>query len=202
LDREVRALLSFRFVAAVAGIFVLLFIVRSVTAGDEVDQVAADTSTNPVSRVINLAERLDRSTERFAVNPEGLAASTVTFTIEEQRTVIIVEGTTGVNDCTIPDLAEGNCVIFADLLGEAVVWFLLQPVVENDHVVLPAVTGFERGLAVLENGMRLAHAPAFIRRCPTEYASFTEMRTDVGNDFVSWWSLNEGELTDVVCTTR
>lgn len=197
-----RALLSFRFVAAVAGIFVLLFIVRSVTAGDEVDQVVADTSNNPVPRVINLAERLDRSTERFSVNPEGLATSTVTFTIEEQRAVTIVEGTTGVNDCTIPNLAQGNCAIFADLLGEAVIWFSLQPIVDNDHVVLPAVTGFERGLAVLENGMRLSHAPAFIRRCPTEYSSFTEMRTDVGTNFVSWWSFDERELTDVVCTTQ
>lgn len=197
-----RALLSFRFVAAVAGIFVLLFVVRSVTAGNEVDQAVANTSTTPVSRVINLAERLDRSTKRFATNPEGLATSTVTFTIEEQRAVTIVEGTTGVNDCTIPDLAQGNCAIFADLLGEAVIWFSLQPVVDNDHVVLPAVTGFERGLAVLENGMRLSHAPAFIRRCPTEYASFTEMRTDIGTDFVSWWSFDEAELTDVVCTTQ
>ena len=161
-----RALLSFRFVAAVAGIFVLLFIVRSVTAGDEVDQVVADTSNNPVPRVINLAERLDRSTERFSVNPEGLATSTVTFTIEEQRAVTIVEGTTGVNDCTIPNLAQGNCAIFADLLGEAVIWFSLQPIVDNDHVVLPAVTGFERGLAVLENGMRLSHAPALFDDVP------------------------------------
>ena len=82
-----RALLSFRFVAAVAGIFVLLFMVRSVTAGDEVDQAAANTSTTPVSRVINLTERLDRSTKRFSTDPEGLATSTVTFTIEEQRAV-------------------------------------------------------------------------------------------------------------------
>ena len=108
--------------------------------------------------MINLTERLDRSTKRFATDPEGLATSTVTFTIEEQRAVTIVEGTTGVNDCTIPDLAQGSA-IFADLLGEAVIWFSLQPVVDNDHVVLPAVTGFERGLAVLENGMRLSHAP-------------------------------------------
>ena len=106
LDRKVRALLSFRFVAAVAGIFVLLFMVRSVTAGDEVDQAAANTSTTPVSRVINLTERLDRSTKRFSTDPEGLATSTVTFTIEEQRAVTIVEGTTGVNDCTIPDLMK------------------------------------------------------------------------------------------------
>ena len=197
-----RGLLSVRFVAAAAGILALLLIVRSVTAGDEVDQVTAGTSTRPVSRVINLAERLDRSTERFAVSPEGRAALTVTFTIEEQRRVTIVEGTAGVNDCTIPDLARGNCAIFADLLGEAVIWFSLQPVVDNDHVVLPPVIGFERGQAILENGMRLAHAPAFIRRCPAEYASFTEMRTDVGTGFVSWWSFDEGELTDVVCTTQ
>ena len=45
------------------------------------DQAAANTSANPVSRVIDLAERRPL-TKRFAINPEGLATSTVTFTIE------------------------------------------------------------------------------------------------------------------------
>ena len=199
-----RALLSLRFVAAVAGLFVLLFIVQSITATDEqdVDQVATESVDSPVARVMNLAERLDRSTARFAVAPDGTAASTATFTIEGQRSLTIVEGTPGVNDCSIVELAQGNCVIFADLLGEAVVWFSLQPVVDDDHVVLPAVIGFENELAILGNGMRLQHAPAFIRRCPNEYVSFIEMRTEVGTDFVTWWSLEDAELTDVVCTTR
>ncbi len=198
-----RALLSLRFVAAVAGLVALLFIVQSITAtGDsETDPAAVDSVEIPVPRIINLVERLDRSTARFAVSPEGIAASTATFTIEEQRSLTIVEGTPGVNNCSIVDLAQGNCVIFADLLGDAVVWFSLQPVVDNDHVVLPAVVGFENERAILDNGMRLQHAPAFIRRCPNEYVSFTEMRTDVGTDFVTWWSLEDGELTDVVCTT-
>ena len=199
-----RALLSLRFVAAVAGFFALLFIVQSITATDEqdVDQVATESVDSPVARVMNLAERLDRSTARFAVAPDGTAASTATFTIEGQRSLTIVEGTPGVNDCSIVELAQGNCVIFADLLGEAVVWFSLQPVVDDDHVVLPAVVGFENELAILGNGMRLQHAPAFIRRCPNEYVSFIEMRTEVGTDFVTWWSLEDAELTDVVCTTR
>ena len=73
-----RALLSFRFVAAVAGIFVLLLMVRSVTAGDEGDQAAANTSTNPVSRVIDLAERLENclaflyEAGSTAISPERL----------------------------------------------------------------------------------------------------------------------------------
>jgi hypothetical protein len=199
----VRALLSLRFVAAVAGLFVLLFIVQSITAADDtvVDPVSNETADSPVTRVINLVGRLDRSTARFAVGPDGTASATASFTIEEQRSLTIVEGTPGVNDCSIVEFAQGNCVIFADLLGEAVVWFSLQPVVDDDHVVLPAVVGFENELAILDNGMRLQHAPTFIRRCPNEYVSFTEMRTDIGTDFVTWWSLEDGELTDVVCTT-
>ena len=198
-----RALLSLRFVAAVAGLFALLFIVQSITATDETtaDPAVIETVDSSVAPVINLAERLDRSTARFAVAPDGTAAATATFTIDEQRSLTIVEGTPGVNDCSIVELTQGNCVIFADLLGEAVVWFSLQPVVDDDHIVLPPVVGFENELAILDNGMRLQHAPAFIRRCPNEYVSFTEMRTDVGTDFVTWWSLEDGELTDVVCTT-
>jgi hypothetical protein len=197
----VRALLSLRFVAAVAGIFALLFVVQSITATDEEEPVVSDVAASPVTRVINLAERLDGSTTRFAVTPGGVSASTATFTIEEQRSVTIIEGTPGINDCSIAERAQGNCAIFADLLGEAVVWFSLQPVVNDEYVVMPAVTGFENGLAILNNGMRLAHAPAFTRRCPDEYVSFTEMRTEVGTDFVTWWSLEDAELTDAVCTT-
>lgn len=196
-----RALLSLRFVAAVAGIFALLFVVQSITATDEEEPVVSDVAATPVTRVINLAERLDGSTTRFAVTPGGVSASTATFTIEEQRSVTIIEGTPGINDCSIDERALGNCAIFADLLGEAVVWFSLQPVVNDEYVVMPAVTGFENGLAILNNGMRLAHAPAFTRRCPDEYVSFTEMRTEVGTDFVTWWSLEDAELTDAVCTT-
>lgn len=196
-----RALLSLRFVAAVAGIFALLFVVQSITATDEEEPAVSDVAATPVTRVINLAERLDGSTTRFAVTPGGVSASTATFTIEEQRSVTIIEGTPGINDCSIDERAQGNCAIFADLLGEAVVWFSLQPVVNDEYVVMPAVTGFENGLAILNNGMRLAHAPAFTRRCPDEYVSFTEMRTEVGTDFVTWWSLEDAELTDAVCTT-
>ena len=196
-----RALLSLRFVAAVAGIFALLFVVQSITATDEEEPVVSDVAATPVTRVINLAERLDGSTTRFAVTPDGVSASTATFTIEDQRSVTIIEGTPGINDCSIVERSQGNCAIFADLLGEAVVWFSLQPVVNDEYVVMPAVTGFENGLAILNNGMRLAHAPAFTRRCPDEYVSFTEMRTEVGTDFVTLWSLEDAELTDAVCTT-
>ena len=138
-----RALLSLRFVAAVAGLFALLFIVQSITATDETsaDPAVIETVESPVARVINLAERLDRSTARFAVAPDGTASTTATFTINEQRSLTIVEGTPGVNDCSIVELAQGDCVIFADLLGEAVVWFSLQPVVDDDRFAGIPVTG-------------------------------------------------------------
>ena len=149
-----RALLSLRFVAAVAGLFALLFIVQSITATEETtaDPAVIDTVDTPVVRVINLVERLDRSTARFAVAPDGTAAVTATFTIDEQRSLTIVEGTPGVNDCSIVELAQGNCVIFADLLGDAVVWFSLQPVVDDDHVVLPEVVSKEPLGPVVRHG--------------------------------------------------
>lgn len=110
----------------------------------------------------------------------------------------VVSGTFGVDDCSTAEKRVGRCAVFADLLGEAVVWFQLSPI-DDGHVELPAVVGFDDDLARLANGFLLPHAEVFTRRCATEYSSFTEFRRDLGEDFVTLWSLEEGQLTDVIC---
>ncbi len=198
-----RALLSLRFVAAIVGLVLAFAVVRSVTADDAAAPSPDVVTTDAVApRVINLAERLDRDTSSLVMNDDGVASMTATLSISDVRAVTIVEGTPGEISCSLAQRRLGDCAIFADLLGEAVVWFSLQPVVDDEYVVLPAVTSFENDLAVLTNGMRLAHAEVFVRRCPEEFASFTDMRDRVGSAFVSWWSVVDHEITDVVCTTE
>ncbi len=198
-----RALLSLRFVAAVVGLVLAFAVVRSVTSDDgaaPTPNVATADAVTP--RVINIAERLDRDISSLVINDDGVASTTATLSISDVRAVTIVEGTPGEISCSLAQRRLGDCALFADLLGEAVVWFSLQPVVDDEYVVLPAVTAFENDLAVLTNGMRLPHADVFVRRCPEDYASFTEMRDRVGTAFVSWWSVLDHEITDVVCTTE
>ena len=89
--------------------------------------------------------------------------------------------------------------MLADLLGEAVLWFQLVPV-EEQMIELGTVTAFDDGWAVLDNGISLPHAAAFVRRCTTEFESFTQWRREIGDAYVTMYSLDDGVLTDVVCT--
>lgn len=208
-----RELLSFRMLAAVVGLLVALLVV-SVVTGDEPGDAAGtgdgDASTAVVDRWIDLVARVTALEPvdviaGFAVRAESdeagspsVAIGSADLTLEGDRRMRIVSGTFGVDDCSTAEKRVGRCAVLADLLGDAVVWFRLAPV-DDDHIELPAVVAFVDDRARLADGLLLPHAEVFTRRCSTEYASFTEFRRDLGEDFVTLWSLPAGELTDVIC---
>lgn len=196
-----RALLSVRFLAAVLAVIGSFLLVSRIT--DDAETVTDESvMAEQVLRRIDLVTRIESFDSLQFEVANGSAASTVTLMIDDRRSMTIVEGTPGVDNCSRILRRIGDCVIFADLLGEAVVWFEIAPLAGDDeHVVLPAVTGFDGDRAVLENGMLLPHAEVFTRRCGTTYVSFVEMLNDVGTAMESWWSIVDGEITDVVCST-
>lgn len=196
-----RALLSVRFLAAVLAVIGSFLLVSRIT--DDAETVTDESvMAEQVLRRIDLVTRIESFDSLQFEVANGSAASTVTLMIDDRRSMTIVEGTPGVDNCSRILRRIGDCVIFADLLGEAVVWFEIAPLAGDDeHVVLPAVTGFDGDRVVLENGMLLPHAEVFTRRCGTTYVSFVEMLNDVGTAMESWWSIVDGEITDVVCST-
>ena len=195
-----RALLSLRFVAAVLAVIASFVVVSRLTDTGVPTAVEQDASTT-LRRRIDLVTQVEQfDPMSFAVS-DGVAVSTVELTIDDRRSMTIVEGTPGVDRCSTILRRVGDCVVFADLLGEAVIWFEIAPLVgDGEHVVLPAVIGFDGDLAVLDDGMMLPHAEVFTRRCDTEYVSFVEMLTDRGTAMSSWWSVIDGAVTDVLCT--
>ena len=206
-----RELLSFRMLAALVGLLVAFWLVSAVTGDDTadggVDGSGATITDGVVERRIDLVERIAAvepvdAVAGFAVESEtdaaGVAVGSADLVLEGERRMRVVSGTFGVDDCSTAEKRLGRCAVFADLLGEAVVWFQLSPI-DDGHVEPPAVVGFDDDLARLANGFLLPHADVFTRRCSTEYASFTEFRRDLGEDFVTLWSLEEGRLTDVIC---
>jgi hypothetical protein len=212
-----RELLSVRMLAAVVGLLAALWLV-SVVTGDDSGEGAAlgPTSDGSVATVDVVERRIDLVAQivdlepvdavaGFAVRVEGdepgspsVAIGSADLVLEGDRRMRIVSGTFGVDDCSTAEKRVGRCAVLADLLGEAVVWFRLAPI-DDRHVELPAVVAFVDDLARLADGLLLPHAEVFTRRCTTEYASFTEFRRDLGEDFVTLWSLDEGRLTDVIC---
>lgn len=209
-----RELLSFRMLAALVGLLVAFWLVSAITGDDSADGGVDGAEGSGESDADGIVERrIDLVAQVIAVEPvdavagfdvesetgaAGVAVGSADLLLEGDRRMRVVSGTFGVDDCSTAEKRVGRCAVFADLLGEAVVWFQLSPI-DDGHVELPAVVGFDDDLARLANGFLLPHAEVFTRRCATEYASFTEFRRDLGEDFVTLWSLQEGRLTDVIC---
>jgi hypothetical protein len=203
--------------AAVVGLLAALWLVSIVTGDDSGEGAALGPTSDGSAATVDVVERrIDLVAQivdlepvdavaGFAVRAEGdepaapsVAVGSADLVLEGDRRMRIVSGTFGVDDCSTAEKRVGRCAVLADLLGEAVVWFRLAPI-DDRHVELPAVVAFVDDLARLADGLLLPHAEVFTRRCTTEYASFTEFRRDLGEDFVTLWSLDEGRLTDVIC---
>ena len=196
-----RELFSLRFVAAVLAVIGSFLVVGRVTSG-ETSTVEAPSVAAEFTRRIDLVTMVERFDPAAFVVSDGVAASTSVLTVDDRRAVTIVEGTPGVDRCSTILRRVGDCVLFADLLGEAVVWFEIAPLLnDGEHVEMPAVVGFDGDRALLANGLLVPHADVFTRRCDTDYASFIEMLADRGEEMVSWWSVVDEAITDVVCTS-
>lgn len=193
-----RTIFSIRFVAAigaVVGLFALLTLVFG--GGPSV----ADRIERPViERHVDLVEQVYIPVSRdFEMLPDGTTDGELDLVLDADRTVHVVPGTYGEVECD--DMRTvGACAVLADLLGDAVVWFALLPVTASRTVELPAIDVLEDGRAHLVNGWSVRYARVLDRRCDQDFASYQELRREVGTSFVSIYSLDDDELIAVRCT--
>ena len=206
-----REIFSLRFVATVVALILSVVAVSRIAGGDDLDAPNSSSPDNAMVLDSDLVRRIDLvevvadveyASGRFGAAGfsvvDGVATDTVRLVLDDLRALTIVDGTPGVDACPA-SRRVGRCAVLADLLGEAVLWFQLVPV-ENQMIELGTVTAFDDGWAVLDNGISLPHAAAFVRRCDTEFESFTQWRRELGDAYVTMYSLDDGVLTDVVCT--
>ena len=145
-----------------------------------------------------------RSGESFTVI-DGLTSGSATLTLDDGRVVNIAPGTSGELDCT--DIATpAGCVLVADMLGQAVVWFAL--VAANDTTsrilelptLIDMVDGGDTG--VLDNGWHVPLANGVVRTCagqprsPT-LRSFIESYSSTG--IRTLLDLDRDEIVEVIC---
>jgi hypothetical protein len=193
-----RQIFTIRFFAAAGALLGLVVVLSAMFRGD--DSVAELTAATPMERRIELVALVFSSrSDGFAIGDDGTSTGTLELVLDQQRTMRIVPGTYGEVNC--PALGQvAKCAVVADLLGDGVVWFAIVPLESSQTVALPAIVALDDGYATLANGWQLPYAPVLERRCPREFESFTEFREELGTDFTSIYSLDEGALTDVVCT--
>lgn len=197
--RSVRQLFNWRFVAAIAALVALALVANAVLADDE--SIEAVIEPEPVEREIDVIVPVFAAdaSDDFGITPAGVSTGFVDVILDAERTVRIVPGTYGEVSCD--ELDEINqCALFADVLGDAVVWFALLPQEPGGTVELPPIVDLDDADAVFENGWRIPYPPVIERECDGEdIPSFSDFLRRFGPDSVSVVDLEVGKVVAVRC---
>ena len=194
-----RQLFSIRLVAAVLALAGLAFVVRVAVAED--NELAAIVEPEIPDRRIDLVSPIFASTasEDFRIRFDGTTVGFLDLILPEERVMRIAPGTPG--EITCEQLDEINrCAVFADLLGDAVVWFAVLPQGPRSTVELPPIVDLEDGYAIFVNGWQIPYPPVIERDCGNEdIPTFSDFLRRFGPDSVSIVDLEVQEVTTVRC---
>jgi len=193
-----RQFFSWRIWVTLASLLGLLVLLRVVLpAGATTDE----QPTGPPERMIDFVSLV------YVVQPagrffmlDGIVNGSADAIIDGQRTMHIVEGTPGAINC--PEYREiGKCVVVADLLGDAVVWFDLVPRQPNlKAYAAPVVDILDDGFVRLADGWVLKGANSIDRRCKQETGSLREFIDTYGPGSTTIIDVATQRVTAVVCS--
>ncbi len=119
----------------------------------------------------------------------------------QNRVARIVPGTPGEVTCANFD-DPNRCVIVADVLGDAVVWFALMPRGPRDTVELPPIVDLQDGYAQFVNGWEVLYAPVIERdaeTCGDDVVSFSDFLRRFGPGSTTVVDLETRQVTAVIC---
>ena len=136
----------------------------------------------------------------------GKTVGSITLTLDDGRIVAIVDGTPSEVTCT--NFTEPYaCVLLADMLGPAVIWFTYVPADEKNGkqmLTLPALVDMQAGgdLGVLQNDMVIKLANGVDRTCESETTTLREFITKYSSNSISMLDLLADEITEVICVSQ
>ena len=194
-----RQLFNWRFVAAVAALAVLGLLARAILTDDDSIETVIEPET--IERQIDLIEPIESATVTDDASQlrNGVTTEFIELTIDTERVVSIAPGTFGEISCEELDV-ENRCAIFADMLGNAVVWFAILPQAPRSTVELPPIIDLDDGQAVFDNGWRIPYAPVIERDCGGEdIPTFSDFLRRFGPDSVTVVDLESRQVTSVRC---
>ena len=129
---------------------------------------------------------------------DGVATGEMHLALDATRTMVVKAGTPGQITCA--KLAEINqCVVAADLLGDAVVWFSLIPNPQRAALILPGVTEVRKNnWVLLANGWEVARNEVVERNC--DAAGLGDFVKQYGGSLsTSTFSFEQQEIVKVTC---
>lgn len=194
-----RQLFTWRFLAAIGALVALALVARALLVRN--DDLQTVIEPEPIERRIDLIDPIESAagSPEFTVGRDGVTTGFLDLTLPGGRVVRVAPGTLGEVDC--PVLAEASrCAIFADVLGEAIVWFAIVPQGPRSTAELPPIVDLEDGRAIFENGWLIPFPPVIERECPGEdIPTFSDFLRRFGPDSVSIVDLRSRQVVAVRC---
>lgn len=202
-----RQVLTLRFLAAIAALALLAVGVDTVFAnGGQQGALAVtgpsnlDEDGNLIMRridVISSAERIERS-EDFEIGPDGRTAGVLDAVLDPDglRVMRVAPGTPGEISCATLSLPN-RCVVLADVLGEAVVWFAVLPKAPRETVELPPIVDLQDGYAIFENGWEISYPPVIDRDTDGDEATCAGEDIPSFSDFLRRFGPNSTTIVDL-----
>lgn len=135
---------------------------------------------------------------------DGMTTGTARLALDDGRTMYIAEATPGEISCT--DLSAPNaCVLLAEMLGDAPMWFALTPSNGDEplsRLSLPPIVDMlnDGDDAVLSNGWVVALATPTKRECNTATGNLREFIDRFGSEMDVSLNLAADEIDIVRCT--
>ena len=196
-----RQFVSFRFWLAIAALIGLTYglwyvLVRKDNSVAVIGQPAAEATVE--HRINLLLPVFSIAAEPGFAMVNGVASGDMQLTLDATRTVVVKVGTPG--DITCGRLAEINqCVVAADLLGDAVVWFSLIPNPQRASLLLPGITEVRKdNWVLLSNGWEVARNEVVERNC--DAAGLDDFVRQYGGSLsTTTFSFEQQEVVKVTC---
>ncbi len=196
-----RQFVSLRFwlaIAAVLGLTYGLWYVL-VREDDSVAVIGRPAQTATTEHRVNLLQPVYgiQADPGFAM-VDGVANGDMYLALDATRTMVVKAGTQGQITCA--RLAEINqCVVAADLLGDAVVWFSLIPNPQRANLVLPGVAEVRNeNWLLLANGWEVPRNEVVERNC--DAAGLEDfVRRFGGGLSTSTFSFEQQQIVKVTC---
>lgn len=135
---------------------------------------------------------------------DGLTTGSARLALDDGRTLFVAEATMGEIDCT-DRVSPNACVLLAEMLGDAPVWFALTPANGNEPTARldlpPIVDMLNNGDdAVLTNGWVIPLATPTKRVCDTATTSLRDFMNQFGTNMNVSLNLSTDEIDTVSCT--
>jgi hypothetical protein len=197
----VRQFLTVRFWMTLVALLAVTGLVYLVTRSDpRSDQVIA-APTAPTERHIDFVAQVAsvNGGPGFAMQ-HGHTTGQLQLGIDGTRTMVVQPDTPG--EITCADLTTvGKCVVAADLLGDAVLWFALIPAEPRPSVTLPGIAQLRAdNMVELTNGWVLERAPTVDLNCTDDVASLTEFVRRFKTTSTATFSFDTQQIVRATCT--